>query len=58
MRQFILDTVLFSETSVGEAQMFLKKLKLTGQNMVLLFAKKYEHKHVTNGGESGFFCAL
>jgi len=41
-----------------EAQMCLKKLKLTGQAMFLSLVKKYECKHITNVGESGFFCAL
>ena len=38
--------------------MCLKKLKLTVQAMFLSLAKKYKHKHITNGGESVFFCAL
>lgn len=49
---------LFSEMSMEEAKMCLKKLKRSGQAMFLSLAKKYECKHIMNGGESGFFCAL
>jgi hypothetical protein len=38
--------------------MCLKKLKLPGQATFLSLAKKYECKHIMNGGESGFFCAF
>jgi len=38
--------------------MRLKKLRLPEQALFLSLAKKYECKHIMNGGENGFFCAF